>query len=223
MGSKPEKAKKLCYLCGKPGADTREHIPPRGIFPKKPTGILITVPAHRRCNHKFHKDDELFRNSIIMASWRSLEGQKAWKEQVVPSWKKNPGARDELRRRLMPVWVKDRISGALVRAKGVKIECPFVDRQIDRWTRGLYYHRFKKPMPPDLKVEVDRLNPPEDSIAPMISDLAQQGIRLKWIHVEPDVFSYAYPVAEENIHIGFAVFVFFNTEVYLGSTGLECE
>jgi hypothetical protein len=223
MEDKRKKTQKLCYLCGKPGADTVDHIPPKGIFPKKPAGRLITVPAHHLCNHGFHKDDELFRNLIIMASWRTLEGRKAWKEQVVPSWQKNPGAKEELRSRLTNVWAKDKISGALIRAKGIKIECSFVERQIDRWTRGLFYHRFKKPMPPDLKVEVDKLNPPEESIAPMISDLAQQGIRLKWIHVEPDVFSYAYPVAEESIHIGFAVFVFFNTEVYLGSTGLEFE
>ncbi len=223
MDTKRKKAEKLCYLCGKLGADTSEHIPSRGIFPQMPTGRLIKVPAHYTCNHKFHQDDELFRNLIIAASTRTAEGKRAWKEQVVPSWQKNPGAREELRRRLIPVWLKDRISGALIRVKGIQIECSFVERQIDRWTRGLYYYRFKKPMPQDLKVEVDKLNPPEESIAPMISDLAQQGIRLKWIHVEPDVFSYAYPVAEESIHIGFALFVFFNTDVYLGSTGLECE
>jgi hypothetical protein len=57
-----KKSPKLCYLCGKPNPDTREHIPPRGIFSKKPTGQLITVPVHETCNNKFSQVYDLLRN-----------------------------------------------------------------------------------------------------------------------------------------------------------------
>lgn len=220
MENKPKKTKKLCYLCGRPGADTREHIPPRGIFPKKPSGKLIKVPAHYECNHKFHNDDELFRNLIIMSSWRTLEGQKAWKGQVVPSWQKNPGAKRELQKRFTAAWIKDNTSQALVRAPAVKMEIPLVERQIERWTKGLFYHKFGEPMPPDLPVKVDRLNPPEESLIPFLNYLREEGLRPIWVHVEPNIFSYTYITSEEDKHIGFAIFVFFNTEVYLGATGI---
>ena len=221
MEDKRKKTQKLCYLCGKPGADTVDHIPPKGIFPKKPAGRLITVPAHHLCNHGFHKDDELFRNLIIMASWRTLEGRKAWKEQVLPSWQKNPGAKRDLQKRLTHVWVKDKISEALIRAPGIKIEIPLVERQIDRWTRGLFYRRFKEPMPPDLKVHVEKLNLPEQSLVPFLTELAKQGVRPKWVDVEPNVFTYKYLITYESKYMGLAIFVFFDTEVYVGSTGIK--
>ena len=63
-----KKHQKFCYLCEQPNPDTRDHIPPRGIFPKMPKGQLITVPAHEGCNNRFSRDDELFRNPIIAAS-----------------------------------------------------------------------------------------------------------------------------------------------------------
>jgi hypothetical protein len=214
------KKKTLCYLCGKPGADTKDHIPPRDIFPEKPTGQLITVPAHYDCNHRFHKEDELFRNLITVASTRTPQGYHAWKEKVLPSWQKNPGAKRDLQKRLTSVWIKDLVSGGLLRSPAVKQDVELVQRQIDRWTRGLYYHKFKQPMPPDWTINVEKLNPPEASLIPSLNQLAREGIRPLWVHVEPNVFSYTYITSEEGTHLGFAIFVFFNTEVYLGSTGI---
>ena len=88
--SKKRRRSRLCYLCGKAGADSRDHVPPRGIFPKLPRGNLITVPAHEACNKAFSEDDEAFRNAIISASWRSEAGRQAWDEQVLTSFAKNP-------------------------------------------------------------------------------------------------------------------------------------
>jgi hypothetical protein len=219
--SKQTKTKRLCYLCAKPGADTKDHIPPRDIFPVQPTGQLITVPAHYDCNHSFHKEDELFRNLITVASTRTPEGYRAWKEQVIPSWQNNPGAKKDLQKRLTSVWIKDAVSGGLLRSPAMKQDVELVQRQIDRWTRGLFYHKFKEPMPPSWKVTGEKLNPPEVSLIPFLNELAKEGVHPMWVHVEPNVFSYAYIISEEGRHVGFAIFVFFNTEVYMGATGLD--
>lgn len=218
---KQRKMKRLCYLCAKPGADTKDHIPPRDIFPENPSGQLITVPAHYDCNHSFHKEDELFRNLIAVASTRTPEGYRAWKKQVVPSWQTNPGAKKELQKRLTSVWIKDAVSGGLLRSPAMKQDVGLVQRQIDRWTRGLFYHKFKEPMPSNWRVKGEKLHLPEISLIPFINDLTKQGIHPIWVHVEPNVFSYTYITSEEGRHLGFAIFVFFNTEVFLGLTGLE--
>lgn len=219
--SKQKKTKRLCYLCAKPGADTKDHIPPRDIFPENPSGQLITVPAHYDCNHSFHKEDEVFRNLITVASTRTPQGYRAWKEQVVPSWQKNPGAKRDLQKRLTSVWIKDAISGVFLRNPAVKVEVELAERQIDRWTRGLFYDKFKEPMPPNLKVKVDRLNPPEQSLIPFLEELAKERVQPIWVHVEPNVFTYTYLTTYESKHMGLAIFVFFNTEVYMGATGLD--
>ena len=59
-----------CYICGKGGADSKDHIPPKGIFPKdlrgKLRGNLITVPAHSECNNSFKLDDANFGISLSL-------------------------------------------------------------------------------------------------------------------------------------------------------------
>lgn len=212
------KKQKLCYLCGKPNPDTKEHIPPRGIFPKKPTGQLITVPAHKTCNIKFSKDDELFRNLIISASYRTPEGREAWDQQVVSSWEKNPGAKNELKNRLTTILIKDPISGIAVKHDAIMAEASLFRRQVERFTRGLYYHRFHEPMPVDLKIKIAKKQPPEVSIPPLNEMLAKKGLMMKWNHVEPNIFSYFYGVSKEDIEKCVAIFVFFNTEVFMATT-----
>jgi hypothetical protein len=50
-----------CVYCGAGGTLTRDHVPPKTIFPKLwPLG-LITVPAYLKCNQDNSKDDEYFR------------------------------------------------------------------------------------------------------------------------------------------------------------------
>ena len=45
---------------------TREHTPPKCCFPKGTEG-LITVPACYKCNNASAKDDEYFRDMIVMS------------------------------------------------------------------------------------------------------------------------------------------------------------
>jgi hypothetical protein len=215
-----KKRSKLCYLCGQTNADTKDHIPPRRVFPEIPMGQLLTVPAHTSCNGKFSEDDELFRNLVIAASSRTPEGLKAWDKQVVPSWKENPGAKQQLQKRMMVFWVKDPISGTLIRQQGLGAERELYERQVDRWTRGLYYRKFHEPFPVDMKVQIEKLKPPEISIPSLNEVMIKHGVHPAWIHVEPNIFSYYYAVADENKHTTAAVFVFFNTEVFIGSTGV---
>ena len=59
-----------CYLCGKTGKETpegkltREHVPPRNLFPEPRPSDLITVPCCGDCNHRAHEDDEYLRLAV---------------------------------------------------------------------------------------------------------------------------------------------------------------
>jgi len=212
---------KLCYLCGKPNPDTKEHIPPRGIFPKKPLGQLITVPAHKSCNNQFAEDDELLRNFLISASWRTKKGRDAWDMQVVPSWNKNLGAKRELTNRLTTLKIEDPITGKKVDHPAIMGEVSLFERQFKRFTKGLYYHKFHEPLPSDVIIEVSKLQPPEFSIPPINNILSSRGYTLHWNHVERGVFSYSYHVANSNKNKGIAFFVFFDTEVFSAKIGFD--
>lgn len=205
---------RLCYLCGKEGADTKDHIPPRGIFPLKPKGQLMTVPAHRECNAKFQTDDELFRNIIIAASYRTPAGRTAWQEQVVNSWRSNPKAKNILKDLLFTLNIKDPLTNLKVPVDALRIDVKLVERQVTRWSRGLFYKRFRTPLSQSSEIVVNKLGPPEVSVIPLMREYAKYHMVPKWHEVEKNVFSYAFVTSTEAKDIGFAIFIFFNTEVY---------
>ena len=58
----------ICYLCGKVGADSKDHVPPKGLLPESQYGKYqrITIPAHRTCNSAASGDEEYVRDLLIM-------------------------------------------------------------------------------------------------------------------------------------------------------------
>ena len=43
-------ANDICWLCGKPGADTVDHVLPLSVYPELAHDIGNLRPAHQRCN-----------------------------------------------------------------------------------------------------------------------------------------------------------------------------
>lgn len=213
---------KLCYLCGGNGADTRDHIPPRGIFPKKPSGQLITVPAHKKCNEQFQNDDEIFRNLIIAASFRTMEGKMSWDEIVIKSFHSNPGARKELLKRLKKIYVEDPISGLIIPKYALMLESDLFIRQLRRWTLGLYFKKNNRPLNQDAKINIEKLTVPEISIVGIQHYLYTRfRLSLKWKIVEPNIFVYSYTSSIESKDEVVIFFILFNTEVYMTSININ--
>lgn len=59
------KAEQFCVYCGLAPGTTRDHIPPKSLFPK-PRPDLITVPCCETCRGNQSPDDEYFKNVIAM-------------------------------------------------------------------------------------------------------------------------------------------------------------
>jgi len=76
---KPDK----CYLCGSDKNLTRDHIPPRNLFPEPRPSNLITVKCCAKCNNDFSKDDELFRVWVAASIARSKAGDWIWDNKVL--------------------------------------------------------------------------------------------------------------------------------------------
>ncbi len=114
--------------------------------------------------------------------------------------------------------MKDPVSSLLIPRKALAGDCSLYEREVDRWTRGLFYRRFKEPLAPDQQIQIDKLEPPEVSIPHLNEVAAKDGVRFNWIHVEPNIFSYYFGTAIEDKNVGIAIFILFNTEVYMAST-----
>ena len=67
---------KICYYCGRTNAEkyTKDHVPPKCIFPKNKPKNLITVPCCFKCNKEMSSLDQKMRN------WMGLLSTKMPKE-----------------------------------------------------------------------------------------------------------------------------------------------
>lgn len=57
---------KFCIYCGTKNPETKDHVPPKGIFAPPRPNDLITVPCCKKCHKGTSIDDEYFRNMLAM-------------------------------------------------------------------------------------------------------------------------------------------------------------
>jgi hypothetical protein len=220
---KKKKLTKKCYLCEKEGACSRDHVPPKGIFPKEIRRIikknLLTVPAHSTCNNSYKQDDELFRNFIIAHSHKTWQGRFAWDNTVVPSFKKNPGARIELLKRFERKFIKDELLGAYVYSGGLKWEDSLIRRQIERINRGLYYYKNRQPLAINIPINYNLYDNINIILPKIIQTFYEINIPQNWKHIIPGFFTYLFEIAEEDNEKGLSVLIFYDSLIFLCSIG----
>lgn len=82
--------KAVCAYCGEYGPTSRDHVPPKNLFPKPRTADLITVPACERCHSGSSKDDDYFRAALLTSEL--LEGDPG-AERVINELMRSLGSR----------------------------------------------------------------------------------------------------------------------------------
>jgi hypothetical protein len=77
------KKSEICFLCGKENPETREHVPPKMIFPDelRQGTNLIVLKTHSTCNSRIKKDEEYFWFVILMRAFKSSPiARKLWEK-----------------------------------------------------------------------------------------------------------------------------------------------
>lgn len=84
------KAVKTCYVCGRE-ATTREHFPPKCLFPKKAGLQLTTVPSCPEHNNQKSNDDQYFLAQVLMnAGIGNNLPKRRFLEAISPQLKRSP-------------------------------------------------------------------------------------------------------------------------------------
>jgi hypothetical protein len=65
----------VCYICGRDGADSRDHVIPYSFFKNPRPANILTLPAHYACHNNF--DEEYAR---VILSGLGSEGSASAKE-----------------------------------------------------------------------------------------------------------------------------------------------
>jgi len=128
-------------ICGERVATARDHLPPRGIFPKPRPADLLTVPCCQECNVAASKWDERFRVYLSLhiarheSGWRSVLD-----EQVLPSVNHNERLRREILASAESVLLRTPAGIDLGPAVKIDWDSEAHDRVVERVIRGLHFH-----------------------------------------------------------------------------------
>ena len=143
----------ICAICGNNKATTRDHVPPKGIFPK-PRPDLITVPACSVCNNGDSALDDLFKVFLsFQAVDKSEIGSRLFHEKTLRTLNFNKKLLNYIKNESKDIETTNQ-DGVLVSATGVLWDSNAHDQVISRTIKGLYYHHFGSPLPSDTILNV---------------------------------------------------------------------
>lgn len=205
--SKIQDAKiQLCFICGKVGADSVDHVPPKGVFLFR-TSDLITVPAHIDCNKASELDDEYFRLAITtMALQYSQEAESLFDQKIMKrlqepkKWK----FRKSISNDMVKIDVHSPAGIYLGKKDAMMIDSKRILRVINRIARGLYYNYHKEVLPTDWPVKSNLM---ERGVLNERRGLEKAG---QFKSVNNGVFKYMVKFAAEDKRISFCWMSFFD-------------
>jgi hypothetical protein len=134
----------ICTYCTQ-AANTKDHIPPKCMFPRPRPSTLITVPCCTDCNSSFSIDDEHFRDVL---TFREELYNNSFVKKLIDSFPKRlarpqaEGYFNYLYERMGEETVKTTSGIYLGRKATFTANLKRVHRVIERITRGLYFYCF---------------------------------------------------------------------------------
>lgn len=161
---RPAKNLRMCVLCGKQVATTRDHIPPKGIFCKPRPDNLISVPACTRCNNGVSSLDERFKVNLgLHVGASGGKSGEFFHKAALRTLANNRKLRNKILSKLEAAYLAT--ESGIIHSRGYRIrwDSEAHDLIVERTIRGLYYHHFNEILGDrvDIKVQWFRKLTPE--------------------------------------------------------------
>ena len=183
-------------MCGSV-AITKDHIPPKGFFEQPLPSNLITVPACKKCNNGFSKDEEWFRNHILAMSF-SDRGRRLWTNKAIKALNRKSAMKFEMRNNI--VKRSDGLSE-------IKFSQQRANPIVQKIVHGLFYHHFKQAMPNNLKWVIDFNS--KDNLLKKYSRFT------KFFSIQEDAFRYAFAIVGEDKNFSLWWLLFHNNALFV--------
>lgn len=145
----------ICYDCGKPldhNTLTKEHVPPKCLFPKEDRDFLITVPSCIDHNGGKSGNDEKLLQIISLQILANEKGQNIATNKGVKSILRNGKRRKNLAKDATVVYVDEEKNGQLKPTFAFKFDEGEFNSSISSICKGLYYHEFHKVFDGEIKI-----------------------------------------------------------------------
>jgi hypothetical protein len=193
---------KVCAICGYGRATTRDHLPPRGIFPRPLPVRMVTVPACSDCNNGASDQDDRFRLYLAASTaYFNDAATRLWRERVLPTLHANGRLRREFSTNFGD-GIHQRADGTIDRREGFRWPISAYSPVLERIARGLYYHHFDECLGRRAQCEIHMVSALPDKFVEQTNDWPTD-------HVGNEIFTYRYGRAEEAPLRSYWVFQFF--------------
>ena len=193
---------KVCAICGYGKATTRDHVPPRGIFPRPLPVRMVTVPACAACNNGSNQADERFR--VLLAASTAYfdeEATRLWREEAMRTLHANARLAREFHANTFTAQIEGP-DGTIVERPAFRWPVSAYAPVVERIVRGLYYHHFGKALGKRALCESYPLSNLPDEFVRNTGDWPQN-------HVGDNIFRYRYGCPPEAPLRSFWVLQFF--------------
>jgi hypothetical protein len=158
----------LCAICGERDGTTRDHVPPKAIFPKPRPNNLITVPACLECNNGASDNDDLFKVFLsLQAAGNNEIARRLFQEKTVRTLKRNQSLLALILEEAKELQIINN-QGNIETRTGVLWNSAAHDAVMERTIRGLYFHHSGSPIPIDTNLAVQWLHGVPEEILPSL-------------------------------------------------------
>lgn len=181
----------ICYWCGQP-ATTREHVPPRGLFPKGYREELIRVGACNTHNTDFSRLDERFKIYIQTVSASQLAVDD-FKSKTVKGLNRPEAA--GLVKSLSDSSFYHEINGE--KRIVMKIDTENTEKFVEKIVRGLYFYHTGKHILGENRIiscSIQFYNPDTnyEEFFKIMLPVLQSNIMTEGDNENPDIFRYRF-------------------------------
>jgi hypothetical protein len=186
----------LCAICGTSPATTRDHIPPKSLYPKPIDGDmnLNTVPACVQCNNGSSRDDEAFKVLIGIATGEFRDNPSKLIDSLAGTIGRSPRIASQIFSTKKAVLTNLRGS-ILEPAVSITFDIEPYDRVVTRIVRALHWMETNQALSLDSKVTVLPGHQISQSLG---SDLMQLLHRMPLKKLNKDTFLYRYHVDDDG-------------------------
>ncbi len=217
--------KGICAYCGSSGILTKDHVPPKNLFPAPRPSNLVSVPACKTCHGNTSKDDEYFRLKISMRDGigSNPAARATWSRAFYSlSRSQATGLRTRFLSDLRYVNLKTPSGLYVGRRLGYDVDMNRIRSVVGRIVRGLYFAESGKPLGLNNEVRVYTDEDLAEQSVEVIQELKQTILNplasLPPRIIGHDIFLYRYQIMKGNPFISVWGMSFFGHVLFLAIT-----